>query len=330
MSKILMNGSYSSVKALSGWNWMEQGKWGGNCDSDLLQSPIAIAFDPLGPSLQPNFDFEINLANSLPYSVNKNGEEVVIKFDKEFNTGFLKAKYGEFTPESKDFRPTGLSFRFPAEHKINGNRYDGEVIIEFREITSNMDPKIRVTEALRWVFPVMFDPTQNLNKQLEELNTDFWRYELERRSSFIPKDIKTHKRLAFDLNDFAAAAKTIKTQYAFYLGSQTTPPCLDRVVYIINLTPIKIPNCQFKILRENSLISNRTKETHARNIQDNTRGGAPAIRKILWIKHKPATKALPIKQVRKIMNVVKKFNPLKPVVLPEVAPKCEIKREISK
>ncbi len=55
--------------------------------------------------------------------------------------------------------------------------------------------------------------------------------------------------------------------FHFYLGSQTTPPCTEYVNHIIIDKPIQIPICQFKLLRENSLITNKPKEIHARITQ---------------------------------------------------------------
>lgn len=41
-----------------------------------------------------------------------------------------------------------------------------------------------------------------------------------------------------------------------------------------------IANCQFKDLRENTLLSDKTKETHARNLQINEHGGSAKIKNI--------------------------------------------------
>lgn len=140
MTKILMNSSYTAVDEPPVWNWIKQDQWHGNCESDLIQSPIPIDFDPTQPSVQPNFDFVTNFANKIPFWVEAHGEEINVKFDPKFNTGYLRAKYGVYAVITKDFRPTGMTFRFPSEHTINGNRYDGDMIIEFVEITRHMDP----------------------------------------------------------------------------------------------------------------------------------------------------------------------------------------------
>ncbi len=186
---------------------------------------------------------------------------------------------------------------------------------------------MRITQSFRWVFPIIFDTEEPLNKELENLSPDFWRFELEAAKRYIPRDYKTGNVLKFDLLDFIKVIDKIKTNFGFYLGSETTPPCngklalnnLDRVLYLMNLKPIKIPNCQFKIFRENTLRSNRERETHARNLQENIKGGKPQIRRIQWSVVKKKTLI-----IKKIMLSNKPSDRF------EAEPNCEISREISR
>jgi hypothetical protein len=50
----------------------------------------------------------------------------------------------------------------------------------------------------------------------------------------------------------------------FYMGSHTTPPCEENSYHLIFTKPIIMSGCQFKMLRESSLISNKPKNIHAR------------------------------------------------------------------
>ena len=45
-------------------------------------------------------------------------------------------------------------------------------------------------------------------------------------------------------------------------------------------------NCQFKDLRENTLLSDKTKETHARSLQTNDHGGPTRIKNIKFAQFK--------------------------------------------
>lgn len=48
------------------------------------------------------------------------------------------------------------------------------------------------------------------------------------------------------------------------MGSETIPPCKENIVHITLDKPLEIPNCQFKLMREGSLINSRAKEIHSR------------------------------------------------------------------
>ena len=48
------------------------------------------------------------------------------------------------------------------------------------------------------------------------------------------------------------------------MGSETIPPCKENIIHITLDKPLQIPGCQFKLLRENSLVSNRAREIHTR------------------------------------------------------------------
>ncbi len=114
-------------------------------------------------------------------------------------------------------------------------------------------------------------------------------------------------------------------------------------MYLINFKPLPIPNCQFKILRENSLITNRERETHARKLRENNRGGKTQVRRVSGGSIKP--------QDRPKVHVEQKpipGKPLPPIIRPmpavpgapgqsqappaeiERKPNCELKREMSR
>jgi len=135
-----MNSKYSPDKAPEAWTWIEQNKWGGNCDSQHMQSPVPIKIDPVAESTQPRFGFTYNFANSIPFVVRKNQDEVIIDFlSPDTENGKLTCMFGQFDVNVKDFHPYRMVFRFPAEHTINDNRYDGEIVVMFNERIDNKD-----------------------------------------------------------------------------------------------------------------------------------------------------------------------------------------------
>jgi len=48
------------------------------------------------------------------------------------------------------------------------------------------------------------------------------------------------------------------------MGSETIPPCVENIIHITLDKPLELPGCQFKLLRESSLVSSRAKEIHTR------------------------------------------------------------------
>ena len=58
-----------------------------------------------------------------------------------------------------------------------------------------------------------------------------------------------------------------KPETVFYMGSHTTPPCEENTYHMIFTKPLIMSGCQFKLLRENSLLSHKLKNIHARKDQ---------------------------------------------------------------
>jgi hypothetical protein len=56
----------------------------------------------------------------------------------------------------------------------------------------------------------------------------------------------------------------LNPNFYMYYGSSTTPPCAENVIHVVVDKAMKIPGCQFKLLRENSLVSSKPKEIHSR------------------------------------------------------------------
>lgn len=70
--------------------------------------------------------------------------------------------------------------------------------------------------------------------------------------------------MTFDLSEIHKKFMQNKPNFYLYLGSMTTPPCTEYVYHLVMDKPLLLPPCQYKLLRENSLITSRAKEIHAR------------------------------------------------------------------
>jgi hypothetical protein len=192
--------------------------------------------------------------------------------------------------------------------------------------------------GLNWVIPIRFDPEARIVKELEQLMPDFWKFELETKKKFTPKDVKSGKPQLFDLSDFIDKIDPKKNlamkelNYAMYLGSEDTPPCRDFVFYIVNNLPLNVPNCQFKIFRENALLSTRDRETHARSLRENTLSGPPEIRKVV---DGPIVSVLPNPLLKRslTLNINKTIwtgQKTAPPSEPNYVPNCNLKRILTR
>ena len=163
------------VHAPTYWDWHDQSKWGGNCKLDIMQSPINIeasekskgegnknnsdnsnnnnnsntinsnnisnnntnnvnnASTSTAVSTPSNFQIDYAFKNKVAFKVKTNMQEMQVHF-VGFGGG-LKIEYGEGKMIS--FYIQTMSFRFPAEHLINGFRLDGEILLIGNEITEN-------------------------------------------------------------------------------------------------------------------------------------------------------------------------------------------------
>jgi len=105
-------------------------------------------------------------------------------------------------------------------------------------------------------------------------------------------------------------------------------------MYIVNFKPLLISNCQFKILRENSLLTTRERQTHARTLKTNPKGGIPQIRRVtsgsIKAYNKPTVHLEPTPQPGKIPKSRVKFSKTKALVEIDRTPNCDLKREMSR
>ena len=101
-----------------------------------MQSPIDIKTGKI-PVYPNTVNIKYDFKNEISMKVSKNSEEVVVNFQESKNsTSILTFDYHTInqSPQERKFKLDRLSFRFPAEHTINGNRLDGELLFEFAEI----------------------------------------------------------------------------------------------------------------------------------------------------------------------------------------------------
>ena len=93
-----------------------------------MQSPINIFPDILIPaSAATQLEVQLSLTEA-EFVVEKNSWELKVEFISQ--GGYIAIIYNKI---KMIFQPVGISFRFPAEHTIEGVRYDGEMVFHFRD-----------------------------------------------------------------------------------------------------------------------------------------------------------------------------------------------------
>jgi len=125
IAQFLRNADTEPLQAPEYWDWHDQTRWDGYCDTDFMQSPIDISFP--NPPIK---GFYSNFNDDVPIGIRYNGPETVVDFLKD--AGYIKIEYSNRRELLFTFKI--MSFRFPAEHLINGFRFDGEIILKAKEI----------------------------------------------------------------------------------------------------------------------------------------------------------------------------------------------------
>lgn len=294
MEKFMINNSAKqkdeSNEEMKNWHWDKQKSWKNYCKNHIYQSPINLLAENVSSGKKSNTKFEIDYHFEEVHTlVKKHENELVVHFLN--NAGLLR-----FTVDNTYlvYQPQYMSFRFPGEHLYNGKRYPGEVQVFFTELNPNK--KSWVTNGL--VLSIPLSPgkdNQNL-KFFEDLNPDFWKLEVKRKGEYIPKKTLKKKKLVFSLEDMFKKVDSLKPDYLTYVGSESIPPCSPNVIYVLSNKPFELANCQFKVLRENSLMTDRPKEIHSRLPQESNN------RKIYEIGMKDNS------NIRNVLEMIKKEN----------------------
>jgi carbonic anhydrase len=256
ISNVLQNSRIGREVPVARWSWENQEKWKGSCSANFMQSPINILPKQVVKAKGVNFSISHHL---LPVHtlIKRNEKEAIVAF-MNFGGVFqilIDNTYLMFTP-------VYMSFRFPGEHLIDGDRKLGEILIHFTELSKQR--KTMTSNGL--ILSIPLEPTADGLEidSFEQLNVDFWKYEIQKHGTYTPKKFLKKKLLPFDLSSIMKKVSDLKPDYYFYYGSHTTPPCAENTYHLVINKPLQIAGCQFKLLRDNSLFSSRAKEIHAR------------------------------------------------------------------
>ncbi len=128
------------------WDWHDTKKWGGLCGQQVMQSPINVVAPTKGRmgNTGEHFMVDYSFEKNVNVVIKTRGPEIIARF-LDFAGAFKFIYRRDGTMLS--FHPIFLSFRFPAEHLINGYRLDGEIVIVCNEVTPK-ENKVKYTTLL--------------------------------------------------------------------------------------------------------------------------------------------------------------------------------------
>jgi carbonic anhydrase len=227
-----------------------------------MQSPINIIPSKATKAQGVNFTISYHL---LPVHtlIKRNEKEIIVAF-----MNFAGLFQVSIDNSYLLFTPVYMSFRFPGEHLLNAKRQMGEILIHFAELSTQR--KTSTTNG--FVLSIPIKPTHDGLEidTFEQLNVDFWKFEVEKHGIYAPRRFLKKKLLAFDLGALMRKVSDLKSNYYFYFGSHTTPPCKEQTYQMVVEKPLRVSGCQFKLLRDNSLFSTKAKAIHSRIEKDST------------------------------------------------------------
>jgi len=138
-----LNSESNPLHAPAHWSWFDEKSWKGYCNTKIMQSPIdVVAGQTTKSDKTKGLSFKVNysFSDKIEFVVKDHGEEVIIDFIDPEKNGYVELDIGTPSiPRRTRFHPSGLFFRFRAEHPINKKRFDGELVFVFEEQTKDND-----------------------------------------------------------------------------------------------------------------------------------------------------------------------------------------------
>lgn len=242
-----------SPKCNANWNYKNHGSdWECICSEGINQSPINLPKPNrrMITKLKPLFLYDIIQPIAKENSIDgimKENEPIKI-FNKDGLLRIMHSNLGKIVlPDGSVYHGEEIIFHTPAEHMINGKKYDMEIQVVHYGVSKGDIAKQVVLSFLFYVKPGVF------NEFLDKIDV----YNL-------PNEIDQFKDLSVILNIptifYSSAHKDIyydneqipMKDFSFYQyqGSLTSPPCTERTTVIVAAEPLPISNTFVELFRE--------------------------------------------------------------------------------
>ena len=106
------------------WTWRGQNDWKCMCKDGKNQSPLVLNTEKSKNVMNTRLVWNYVPVNNAQAKFNGHEVEVFGEFGK-----FVKQK----VDSQKTFTAYKVSFKFPSEHMIDGNKYDGEILVHHKD-----------------------------------------------------------------------------------------------------------------------------------------------------------------------------------------------------
>lgn len=234
--------------SLKDWDYSFQSAWPCRCSFGLHQSP-AVLSQASAKLSQSSLSLRYK-----PATAARAEPRNLLEIELFGDFGELSYRNSQFLAET--LRASRVSFKFPAEHTLQGQRFPLEIAIS------------HVSRGNPLILSLLVDAETagNLNTFFENLDSSLWSFEHAVSLQNSPNLADLFAEMQGNLEFFE------------YMGSETAPPCAEAVKRLVIAQPLRIPATQLRKLREKAAkISNsrvkprklaRFAENFARNTQD--------------------------------------------------------------
>lgn len=253
------------------WGEQSQSEWPCQCNKGLAQSPITIDPDVVIEKKEERLKFEWKDAQAIRYGV--------VRREPEFYADF--GQFSHISPEKTvKYEVEHISFKMNmAEHMVSGPNPDmprGEM-----QLFGHGD---KGEKAILSVFFITGDPDNSpddkTSKFMDYMNVDAWvNYnfnEMDDNDQPVMKCLKytteekDKKKFRYpNMKDMIKSNKVLEGDLSFYYyqGSQSKPPCEEKVTRFIMQHPAKIDSANFAKMQKKILIDGKVKPHAERNIR---------------------------------------------------------------
>ncbi|CAF1431008.1 unnamed protein product [Rotaria sordida] len=221
------------------WSYYNPSKWHEHFPdaSGTSQSPIDIKFHETVAQQFPPFEFSPDHQREINFTLTNNGHQVAVTLSKDsenlnqtdlsFTGGGLTGKFN-FVNFHLHW---GRKDRHGSEHEINGHTFPAEGHFVYKDLETQQ------TAVLAFFFYVVHSENEE--------NSEWKKYT---HIASLLTNIGDTMNCALNLSHLMQIEKR---RFFRYMGSLTTPPCTEGIIWTVFLDPIGITEESLNLLRNN-------------------------------------------------------------------------------